>query len=199
MQAWLNIYNYTIEIISNVYMPYFSSSNLMQTEQFLSTIDDLQSVVDKHGSSVPITICGDLNVALPRRANIPGNWFKSKGFNSHSNIMFDFINVNNLTVTDFAESQCVNYTYFSHTTHYTWIDHILTTDDNVSRIKSCQIGTQTFHSSGIRFASKPYFRNTFRTQTIFQKDVSHPPKPYSRKTFRTQNIFQKDVSPTNHI
>ena len=127
----------TIEIIINVYKPQFSSSNLMQTEQFLSKIDALQSVVDKHGSSIPISICGDLNVALPRHGNIPKNSFKSKGFNAHSNIMFDFINVNNLTVTDFAESQCLNYTYFSHSNnHYTWIDHILTTDHNVSRIKS---------------------------------------------------------------
>ena len=130
----------TIEIIINVYMPYFLSNNLMPTEQFLSTIDALQSVVDKHGSSFPITICGDLNAALSRRVNIPRNWFKSKGFNAHSNIMFDIINVNNLTVTDFAGSQCVNYTFFSHSNnHYTWIDHILTTDLNASRIKSCQI------------------------------------------------------------
>ena len=88
---------------------------------------------------------GDLNVALPRRGNNPKNWFKSKGFNmfrAHSNIMFDFIfcYVNNLTLTDFAESQCVKYTYFSHwNNQYTWIDHILTTDHNFSRIKSCQI------------------------------------------------------------
>ena len=34
----------------------------------------------------------------------------------------------------------MNYTYFSHSNnHYTWIDHILTTDHNVSRTKSCQI------------------------------------------------------------
>ena len=46
----------TIEIIINVYIRYFSSNNLMQTEQFLSTIDTLQRVVDKHGSSIPITI-----------------------------------------------------------------------------------------------------------------------------------------------
>ena len=60
----------TIEIIIIVYMPYFSSSNLIQTEQFLSKIDALQSVVDKHGSLIPITICGDLNVALPRHLTV---------------------------------------------------------------------------------------------------------------------------------
>ena len=65
-----------------------------------------------------------------------------------------------------------------------------------------------FHSSGRRFALKPYFRKTFRTQTIFQKDVSHPnhisewifdPKSYLGKPFRTHFIIRKDVSPPLHI
>ena len=60
------------------------------------------------------------------------------------------------------------------------------------------------HSSGRRFALKPYFRKTFRTQTIFQKDVSHPnhilerrfaPKSYLGKTFRTHFIIRKDILP----
>jgi hypothetical protein len=84
-------------------------------------------------------ILGDINVQLPRQQVLSRLWCKQKGFNSHSNIMYSFMEANNMTVTDFLFHQKVNYTYFCDALGTrTWIDHVLCFDHNRS-ITSCEI------------------------------------------------------------
>ena len=81
-----------------------------------------------------------MNVQLPRTKKLQSNWYRKPGFNVHSNILYDFLVCNNLLVADFLHPQNPEYTYFCHkNSHYTWIDHILTTSHNVNTIEMCEI------------------------------------------------------------
>ena len=86
----------------------------------------------------PIHIIGDLNVRLPNQHMLHKNWYKKGGYNMHSNILYHFINDNDLTVTDISSKQDINYTYFCDATStYTWIDHCLSTSHDI--VFDCKI------------------------------------------------------------
>jgi exonuclease III len=128
-----------IQVVCSVYMPYYKSGSTDQTESFIKTIEALQSIVDQYGAHCSVMILGDINVQLPRQQVLSRLWCKQKGFNSHSNIMYNFMEANNMTVTDFLFHQKVNYTYFCDALGTrTWIDHVLCFDHNRS-ITSCEI------------------------------------------------------------
>ena len=56
---------------------------------------------------------------------------------THMSILYDFINDNDLCVANFTDPQHIQYTYLCDSTAtYTWIDHCLTTSQN---IVSCNI------------------------------------------------------------
>ena len=57
-----------VHIVVSVYMPYFRQSDTNQHNDFVSTIDALQSFLDEYGSKAPIKFCGDFNTQLPRNA-----------------------------------------------------------------------------------------------------------------------------------
>ena len=118
-------------------MPFYNGE-AAQTEQFLETTDILlQSIVDQFASECPIHIIGDLNVRLPQQPVLHKNWYKKHGFNKHSNVIYKFINDNNLHVADFNSNQNVHYTNFCDTSStYTWVDHCLTTSNDTV---GCQI------------------------------------------------------------
>ena len=97
----------------------------------------LQSVIEQFGAICPIHIIGDLNAQLPKRRLLHRRWYRLPGFNTHSSILYDLINDNDLCVADFTDPQHVQYTYFCDSTATcTWIDHCLTTSQN---IVSCNI------------------------------------------------------------
>ena len=48
-----------LQVIIGVHMPYFKWGDLTQTDNFISTVDSLQSVMDNFTSSVLVKICGD--------------------------------------------------------------------------------------------------------------------------------------------
>jgi hypothetical protein len=121
-------------------MPLDQRSNWNQTESFVDTIDALQALVDEHGGIAPIKIVGDLNVKLPQQLSLVPGWHKTRGFNKHSSIMYDFISANDLIVADFIHKQSMNYTYFCDGSGVqTWIDHCLTSANDESAIINCQI------------------------------------------------------------
>jgi hypothetical protein len=130
-----------LHVVISTYMPYFDKSKLCQTEAYIECIDALQSLIDDHADVAPIKILGDLNVQLPRScSNLSVNWHKANGFNSHSCILHDFIVGNGLKVVDQMFKQSVNYTYFNIPRGIqTWIDHIISTEYDVSNIYSCDI------------------------------------------------------------
>lgn len=128
------------QVIVNVYMPYYDRSNT-QTEAFVECIDQLQCIIDRCGETVPIKIVGDLNAQLPRASECQTvNWYKRNGFTSHSKLMHDFIEGNNLNVADFSFTQPVRYTYYNTTRGvYSWIDHMLSTEYDMNSVLACNI------------------------------------------------------------
>ena len=128
-----------VQIVISVYMPHFDGT-ARQTAVFVETIDALQCFLDTHGNTAPIFICGDLNVQLPRSDFIDPNWCRRPGYNRHSSIMYDFMQTNDLLVTDFLYDQNVSYTYFCNSRNiFTWIDHVLVVRSNRHLVKTCQI------------------------------------------------------------
>ena len=106
-----------VEILLYVYMPFYNG-DISQTDLYLETTDVLQSVIDEYAAVSPIHIIGDLNVRLPNEQMLHINWYKKGGYNRHSNILYHFINDNDLTVTDISSKQDINYrpTYFCDAT-----------------------------------------------------------------------------------
>ncbi len=91
-------------------------------------------LIEQYGALCPVYILGDLNVQVPDMAVLHKKWYKSKGYNKHSKIVYNFSCDNNMTVLDQKVNQPVPYTYFSHTSaHYTWIDHCFSVGQGASR------------------------------------------------------------------
>ena len=80
---------YLIHIICAVYMPFYKSCNQKQIDEFITTVDVFQSIIDKYGMLAPIKICGDFNVQLPHKSVLSKTWFREKGFSLHSKILFN--------------------------------------------------------------------------------------------------------------
>ena len=124
-----------VEVLLYVYMPFYNG-DISQTDLYLEATDVLQSVTDEDAAVSPIHIIGDLNVRVPNELH--KNWYKTGVYNRHSNILYHFINDNDLTVTDISSKQDINYPYFSDATStYTWIDHCLSTSHDI--VFDCKI------------------------------------------------------------
>lgn len=83
---------------------------------------------------------GDFNTQLPKSKLLHRKWYRSPGFNIHSNILYDFLLGNDMCAVDLNHKQDVEYTYFNHSNkHYTWIDHVLCPARDAKHIISCKI------------------------------------------------------------
>ena len=92
-----------VEIVLCVYMPFYNGE-AHQTDCYANTIDVLQSVIEQFGAICPIHIIGDLNAQLPKRRLLHRLWYRLPGFNTHSSILYDFIN-DHLTPLHFCFNQ----------------------------------------------------------------------------------------------
>ena len=120
-----------MQVLIGVYMPFYKSGDRQQTEEFIATLDAIQTVVDEYAQLGPVRLVRDLNVQLPRGRKLPKYWTAWKGFTPHSAIMYDFLITNNFVCVDFEYEQNLTYTYFQHETNvYTWINHILSNDEH---------------------------------------------------------------------
>ena len=59
-----------IHNIFNVYMPYYDGTQ-SRTEEFVTVVDHLQSLLSSVCNVAPVKLLGDFNVQLPRGSNIP--------------------------------------------------------------------------------------------------------------------------------
>ena len=55
----------TVQVVICVYMPCFQGGNRDLSDEYVVTIDSLQTFVDDYGTLANITIMGELNVKLP--------------------------------------------------------------------------------------------------------------------------------------
>ena len=132
-------FNNLMQIIVCVYMPFYDGS-VCQVTEYVEVIDILQTVIDKYGSCTQLMFMGDFNAQLPTARKLQATWYKTKGFNQFSCLLYDFICGNDLLAADLCFKQPVNYTYFSHSNnHYTWIDHAICIKRDFYKIKNCVI------------------------------------------------------------
>ena len=136
-----DIHGTPIQITIGVYMPYYDESNRLQTDAYVEYIDGLQCIIDEYGDTVPIKIVGDFNVHLPGpNEHDTVNWYKRNKFTSHSKLMYDCITGNNFNIADLTFRQDVPFTYFNIARGaYSWIDHMLCTEYDLSSVTSCKI------------------------------------------------------------
>ena len=132
--------NNPIQVIVNVYLPYFDRSKLDNTEMYIKTINDLQLILDSYSSIAPVKVVGDFNVQLPSEKTARNRlWEKLDGFNKHSRILHDFIISNSLICADQLFKQPVKYTFFNIKRDiFTWLDHVICSRQKAD-ILSCQI------------------------------------------------------------
>jgi exonuclease III len=129
-----------VQIITSVYMPYYQKGNHQQTEKYIECIDALQSFLDKNAPLAPIKLCGDFNVKLPVRRILNKHWYKEKGYNEHSKLLYDFLTGNELIAVDLDHNPADSFTYFSiENNTFTWIDHVISTEYDTHTFKYCKI------------------------------------------------------------
>ena len=122
--------------IIGVYLPYENGTN-DQTELYIKTIDQLQSIIDNCGS-VPTLIVGDMNTVLPQEESICDNWYTKKPYGKHSAILFDFLCQNHLCVANFMFKQDFTYT-FKRGEVCSYIDHMFINEYASDMILKCKI------------------------------------------------------------
>ena len=84
-------------------------------------------------------IVGDFTASLPRcRTDLTSNWSRVRPFNKNSQMLLDWIDDNQLEISNFNFSQSLNYTYVKGT-HKTYIDHILASEQANQWITDCTI------------------------------------------------------------
>ena len=70
-----------LQVLCNIYMPYFDRSKKEQIAIYVEVIDVLQSILDKYAAIAPVQLLGDFNTRLPISAVLHKNWHKHKSFN----------------------------------------------------------------------------------------------------------------------
>jgi hypothetical protein len=99
----------------------------------------LQSIIDRYGQLAPIKIMGDFNAQVPHQITNP-KWYLQTGYNKHSRILHNFISANDFIPADMHFKQHTRYTYFVIKRNvHTWIDHALSTNYDLDKIKTCNI------------------------------------------------------------
>ena len=137
-----------VQVLLCAYFPFMDKTNSNCTQVYTEVLDQLQSVVDTYADTCAMTIFGDFNTQLPMSTKLNKHWFKAKGFNKHSRILYDFIVSNDMCAADVMFKQDVNYTYFCHAAnHYTWIDHVICLKKDVPAVKNCLIVPLEFDNS----------------------------------------------------
>ena len=107
-----DLHNKPVDVICNVYMPYYSTGNADQMEEFVATVDVLQSVLDRYSSLGPVKFVGDFNTQLPSTTPASKTWYRSKGFTKYSMILDNFMCANGLGAVDLQHKSHISYTYF---------------------------------------------------------------------------------------
>ncbi|KAK2143702.1 hypothetical protein LSH36_819g02040 [Paralvinella palmiformis] len=97
-------YNDTnIMAIFGVYLPYYDGK-ADQIQLYSETLDILQGCIDSCDMS-PVMAVGDMNLALPRDALLPTNWYRKHPFTAHSLFRYDFLLQNDLYIGNHCSKQ----------------------------------------------------------------------------------------------
>ena len=180
----------TLLNIIGVYMPYFNGC-ADQTLKYVSTIDQLQSVIDDC-SDAPIMIVGDMNTTLPKHS-LTRLWYKCRPFNRHSCLLYDFLRNNDFTVANFAFDQSTNHTYEMNE-QKSYIDHVFVSSYSLENVSNCKIVCEDIDWASdhlpIRTQYKIYLTNSSDHQpTGTAQETSAAPKFTRIDWENPQNLY----------
>jgi exonuclease III len=126
-----------VHSILNAYMPYFAPT---LTEEYVSTLDQAQALIDNLAPLAPIKIVGDFNAQLPKTRRLHARWERSSGFTAHSKILYDFFVANEMSLCDLSFFQPVDHTYFCLSRSvFSWIDHVASSAHDSGNVSKCVI------------------------------------------------------------
>ena len=125
--------NRVVIILIGVYLPYFYSES---TPLYSETLDKLHGIIQNITS--PFILLGDMNAQMPHTAQLSPQWYKSKPYNNHSMLLYDFVCDYEMTSANIQYKQSVNYTYFKGSTR-TYIDHVFVSDQLQDNTVDCVI------------------------------------------------------------
>ena len=118
--------------VFGIYLPYWTGTS-DQIELYVEVLDKVQQIIENHCEGVPIVIMGDMNTNLPCESVLKQYWYKSRPYNTYSEILYNFVANNDLYVCDFLQDQIVDY-MFHRGCQKSYIDHVL-----VSRYKTADV------------------------------------------------------------
>ena len=122
--------------VFGVYLPYYKGTH-DQIQCYNETLSTLQCLLDTMEPS-PVLIVGDMNTTLPQQQSLSRHWHRMYPHNNNSYILYDFLRNNELSVSNFAFEQGVNYTYFNAQSR-SYIDHVFVSKYADNLVKSCKI------------------------------------------------------------
>ena len=135
-----NSQNVLVNIILSVYMPYYDKNNANCIQEYTDVLDEIQSISDKYAAMAGIKIVGDFNAQLPASYVLSKSWYKGKGFSPLSQMLYDFLKMNDMCAADILLNSGAKYTYSCIPNNtYTWIDHICCPKAELDKIKYCNV------------------------------------------------------------
>jgi len=199
--------NLHIKTIIGVYMPFYKPGCTSQTEEYIATLSDIQTLIDEYAPAGPVQLVGDFNAQLPKFKPTGSNWYKKKGYSLHSFILYDFMTANDLICADHTFKQTTQYSYFQFETNaFTWIDHVLVSPSELETMYSCNI--QDHHECNMSdhlplqtvsrmqlsstYSSYQTENNTTNTDTV-KKVVTISSKP-NWENFTVRSLYHNKVT-----
>ena len=183
-----------IDVIISVYMPFYNSADCTSIQNYVETIDILQSMIDMYASQASIKIVGDFNAKLPRTPKLHRLWYKKDGFNQNSSILYDFIVGNDLCVLDFLFKQSVDFTFYCYAAkHFSWIDHIICPSKDLKNISKCAIIPHEFNNTSDHLPVLLQFSIKCSTSSKAKPGPAQKPRVMPNWSSDLQNDNYRDI------
>jgi exonuclease III len=167
--------------VIGIYMPFWNNS-YEHVLLYIEILEKVQVLYEEKGGNAPFIIMGDLNTSLPQCLTIQNNWNKRKPFNKFSQLLYDFIEDNNLYVANFHYEQEVNFTY-SKGGNKSYIDHVLVSRYIHDNVTGCKIlsndssNTSDHLALSVSLDQELIYKTQADVPTTGEKAISKYPKP----------------------
>jgi len=130
----VNYHGTKVLTIYGAYMPYHNGS-ARQTELYMSTLNELDILIEETSGPAPFLVMGDMNTELPMSAQLRANWYKEKPYNKHSPLLYDFLCDNELVMCNIKQSSH-DFTYHNGS-HISYIDYVFINSYAWDKIVNC--------------------------------------------------------------
>lgn len=184
--------NNPVQVLCNVYMPFYDRGNPNNTEQYVETIDEMQHLIDKYCSICPIKFYGDFNANVPATTPVNTKWYQCKGYNKHSLILYNFMLANDFIAVDKTCKQTVDYTFFCDKRKVTsWLDHVLCAQYDFSSIEKCVITNREADNDSDHLPIQTLFYVSSVSDVAYKAKMSHHNVSASQPSWKCPDVNAK--------